>query len=130
MRRDPIQLTRKLKWPNIWRARRQFQMFQCNCSFSFRTLLDFVGLCWIFFLDFAGFCWILLDFGLNFDHMVVFPTFVFPTMAGISPARLFLRTKQRSSVVSRVLCDQVQSLKKIEKTPGLALPQGFVTLWY
>ena len=99
----------------------------------FLQFSDTAGFCWTlldFFLDFAGFCWILLDFGLNFDHMVVFPTFVFPTMAGISPARLFLRTKQRSSVVSRVLCDQVQSLKKIEKTPGLALPQGFVTLWY
>lgn len=49
MRRDPIRLTQKLKWPNIWRARRQFQLFQCSFSFRFLwTLLDFVGFCWIF----------------------------------------------------------------------------------
>ena len=49
MRRDPIRLTKKLKWPNIWRARRQFQLFQCSFSFRFLwTLLDSVGFCWIF----------------------------------------------------------------------------------
>ena len=106
IRRDPIELTQKLTWPNIWRARRLNEV--SDCSF-FVHLTGFVGFCWV--LD--AFLTARFFFAASLMTM---------TMAGISFFSLsFHRTKQTFSLVSRVLCDQVQSLvasKELVKASG------------